>query len=736
MTTRGGLWVMVMWTVVGAAGPLRASEAEDSPKVGLALSGGGALGSAHVGVLKVLEELHVPVHYVAGTSMGAIVGGLYSAGVSPAEMERIFAEIDWRDTFEDRPPRRRVPYRRKVDDQTYLTRFEVGLNGEGFHLPPGLLSGQKLGFKLQELCLRAAGVEDFDRLPIPFRAVATDIESGEMVVLGHGDLAQAIRASMSIPAVFSPIEIDGRLLVDGGLVRNLPVDVVREMGAEVVIAVDVGQPLLTKDELASLARVTNQMIGMQIRKNVQQQAPLADVLIEPDLEGFSGSQFEKALEMVPLGEAAARRAAAALSELAVSEDRFAAHLAAVRRREEPPATVASIQLTLGSTADSKQVLSRVRTRPGDPFDLEAVRRDVERLYETGDYERVGFFLIRTGDDYAVHLEAHDKSWGPNYLRFGLNLFADFEGESSFDLLTSYTMTKLNRLRGELKVQAQLGENPTASAELYQPLSLSQTWFFSAQVQQSTASMLLPAGDGLFAPYRVDAVNGGLDLGLQLGEYAELRLGLTRTIGRSRPRSGSVPAESENALFEQDFDLGGLRFTAVVDQFDNMNFPRHGYFSYLGAFAARESLGSDSDYERLVGFLGGAASRGRHTLLGLANFYSALGSDSPEINSLGGLFSLSGNPPDSITGRYGGSASLLYLYRLFQIPRTVGDGLYVGASFEAGNLWDEQDQVDFGDLRYAGSVYVGVDTAFGPLYFAQGWAEGGETATYLFVGRTF
>ncbi len=707
------------------------------PRIGLVLSGGGALGSAHVGVLKVLEELRIPVDYVAGTSMGAIVGGLYSAGVSPAEMEEIVVEIDWRDMFDDRPPRRELPYRRKVDDQTNLARLEMGFNRGSFQLPPGLISGQKLGFTLQALAVQTAGIDDFDDLPLPFRAVATDIETGEMVVLSRGDLGRAIRASMSIPGVFSPIEIDGRLLVDGGLVRNLPVDVVREMGAEVVIAVDVGAPLLDKDELASLAKVTNQMIGMQIRKNVQEQVPLVDVLIKPELEGFGSGQFARALEMVPLGEEAARGVAAELSKLAVSEERFAAHRERIHRRKKSlPPKVSSVQLTLASTADPQLVFSRITTRAGDPFDLEVIRRDLERLYKSGDYERVDFSLAEADDGTIVFIDAYDKSWGPNYFRFGLNLFADFEGESSFDVLTTYTMTKLNRRRGEFKAQAQLGENPQFSGEFYQPLSLRQTWFLSAQLQQGTASVFSPVGEGLFAPYRVDLLSGILDLGLQLGKYAELRFGLLRSRTHSELRSGTDSVAPANLPAEVDFDLGGYRFSAVVDQFDNMNFPRHGYFVATEYLAARESLGSDVEYERLVTFMGAAATHKRHTILGLSMLYSALGSESPEIYNVGGLFALSGYRTDSIHGRYGGYASLLYLYRLFQMPPTIGDGLYIGGSIEAGNLWNEASQVDLGDLRYSVSLVIGVDTVFGPLYLAQGFSDDGDNPLYLFVGRNF
>jgi NTE family protein len=723
----------------------QASAAQESeraaprPRIGLVLSGGAALGSAHVGVIKVLEEMRVPVDFVAGTSMGAIVGGLYASGVSPAEMEDILATTDWRNLLDDRPPRRHLPYRRKADDQVYLTRFEAGFNHGSFQLPPGLISGQKLGFALQEMALQAAGVEDFDRLPIPFRAAATDLHTGEMVVLRGGDLGKAMRASMSLPGLVSPVEIDGRTLVDGGLARNLPVDLAREMGADVIIAVDVSQPVEEKEKRWTIGSVTGQVIGFQIANNVREQAKSADVMIRPDVDGFGSSEFERGLEMVPFGEAAARGVAAELEKYALPEAEYRARIEGLRRRRSfAGAKVRSVELTQSSTADSKFVMRQVRTRPGDALDLEAIRQDLERLYETGDYERVDLRLRQAGDDFELYIEAIDKPWGPNYLRFGLNVFADLEGESSFDALANYTMTRLNRRRGELKVQVQMGENPTVAGELYQPLSLGQTWFAAVKARQRTTTeyLAVPGAGGAVASYRFDVAEAGADLGLQLSRYAELRLGLINGSTVAEARGGEGSGAPAGLPDEIETDLGGIHFSAIVDQFDNMNFPRDGYFVVTDFIDSREELGADVEYRHLVGFAGLAGTRGRHTVLGMSNFYSALRTDSPEIYTLGGLFRMSGAPPGSIKGQYGGNVTALYLYRFGSLPIGIGDGIYLGGSLEAGNLWAESDEVSASDLRYAGSIALGADTIFGPMYLAAGFSEEGEQALYFFIGRTF
>ncbi|MGK2858006.1 MAG: patatin-like phospholipase family protein [Thermoanaerobaculia bacterium] len=720
-----------------------AAQTEDQPpprpRIGLVLSGGAALGSAHVGVIKVLEEMRIPIDFVAGTSMGAIVGGLYASGVSPAEMETILATTDWRNLLDDRPPRRQLPYRRKVDDQLYLTRFEAGFNYGRFQIPPGLITGQKLGFALQEMALQAAGIRDFDRLPIPFRAAATDLHTGELVVLRGGDLGQAMRASMSLPGIFSPVEIDGRTLVDGGLARNLPVDLAREMGADVIIAVDVSLPHEEKKKLWSIGSVTGQVIGFQIATNVREQLRLADVVIRPDLDGFGSSQFERSVEMVPLGETAARSVASELEKYALPEAEFQARLERIRRpRTFTDAKVRSIQLTQSSTADVRFVMRHVKSRPGDPFVLEAIREDLERLYQTGDYERVDFRLEQVDRDFELYIEAIDKPWGPNYLRFGLNVVADLEGESSFDVLADYTMTRLNRTRGELKLQARLGENPTIAGELYQPLSLRQTWFVAVRALQGSTTEYLPVpvAGGAVAPYRIDVAQVEADVGLQLGRYAELRLGLTHGTSVAEARGGDDSGPPTGLPREIESDLAGIHFTAIVDQLDNMNFPREGYFVVADYLDSREELGADADYQHLAGFVGLAGSRGRHTLLGLSNLYSALDSTSPEIFTLGGLFRLSGAPAGSITGQYGGNLTALYLYRFGDLPLGLGNGIYIGGSVEAGNLWDESEQVSASDLLYAGSLTLGADTIFGPMYLAAGFAEGGEHALYFFIGRSF
>jgi NTE family protein len=577
-----------------------------------------------------------------------------------------------------------------------------------------------------------------------------------MVVLEQGDLARAMRASMSVPAVFSPIKIDGRLLVDGGLVRNLPVDVARQMGADVIIAVDVGGNLAEQEELGSIAKLTGQIVSLMIRRNVEAQYPQADVVIRPDLEGFRSMDFERTLEMVPRGSAAARELAAVLSQYSLDEEDFRKHQERMGKARRRPGVLASVQLTVESTADPRLVLDKVRSRPGDALDVEAIRRDLESLYELGDYERVDFFLTpaeqRTAtkegdqdpaaladesgwtgiDAYDLHIEAHEKSWGPSYLRFGVGLSADLEGESGFNVGTSYTMTRLNRRRGELKLEAQLGEDLLLAAKYYQPFDRAERWFVAPWIDHSTRSVDLAVSEDAFAEYRVDQLRGGIDLGLGLGKYGEVRLGATVGEARGKLRKGP------DLIADRDVGWGGYQLRAVIDQFDDPNFPREGYLLALEAFAARESLGADDRYDRLTVLGGTSVSAGNHTLLALAELNTALGSELPFYDrfALGGLFELSGLRFDSIEGQYGGVGALIYSYRVLQLPSTIGEGIYAGCSVEAGNLWEAESSVSPGDLRYSGSIFVGADTLLGPAYLGLGLSDSGESAWYLYIGRVF
>ncbi len=724
--------LLAVLTVLAAGRVLSAGQTEQArrPRIGLVLSGGGALGLAHVGVLKVLEEMHVGVDCVAGTSMGAIIGGLYAAGYSPGEIEALALRLDWRELLQDRPDRRRLPFRRKVDDLTYLSRFEVGYSDGRLKTPSGLVLGHKLGLELAMLTSRVAAVTAFDDLPLPFRAVATDLDTGAMVVLDHGSLAEALRASMAIPGVFAPARIDGRVLVDGGLVRNLPVDVARAMGAEVVIAVDLGEPLSAQASPESLEGVMGRTSAMMTRLNVEKVLPEVDVLVKPSVTEVGMLDFTEAAEIMPQGEVAAREHVQELRDLAIEGDEWEAFLAR-QRRGAVPLMVDEVAVSAGDAVSSPRLSRLVKTRPGAALDEETLRADVARVYNLGEFEAVEVRLVPAGQTFDVDLKARPKSWGPNLLRFGASVFADLEGQSEFNVLADYTMTGINRVGGEFKTAVQMGQAPLISTELYQPLSDARTFFVAASAQGSQHKTQVQVGDES-VQYRFRLATGMLDLGLQMGRWGEIRLGLVKS-----SLDGEATSHSEAEAPDEKRNDSGISLRCIVDQLDNTAFPKQGYLVGASLYEARTSLGADQDYRKLLVDAFGAATWRRHTLALQVEAGSALSGTLPpgQRLSLGGLFSLSGLPPGEVTGNYGGVASLLYTFRLGQAP-VFFEGLYLGLSLEAGNLWETRREVDLSDLHTSFSVFLGADTAIGPVYLAHGVSDTGKDSLYLYLGRTF
>ncbi len=396
MTRRAATAASACAALLLALAPATADEAPPPrPRVGLVLSGGGALGLAHIGVLAVLEELRIPVDCIAGTSMGGIVGGLYAAGYSPGELEQIAATLDWNELVRDSPDRRHLPYRRKVDDLIYLTRWELGVSKQGIRLPTGLVGGHRLGAQLRLLGLRAVGIDDFDRLPIPFRAVAADAADGSTVVLDHGELASALRASMAVPGLFTPVEREGRLLVDGGVVANLPVDAARAMGAEIVIAVDLGQPLATRERPDSIPGVLAQSLDALSRREVERALADSDIALRPAVTEWGLLDFQAARELIARGAEAARAQLDPLRRLAVDEATWARYLER-QRRSTPAIPIRQLVLEPGPGLPVAAVRRAVRSRPGTDLDAAELAADLDRLWELGEFETVDFELHARG----------------------------------------------------------------------------------------------------------------------------------------------------------------------------------------------------------------------------------------------------------------------------------------------------------------------------------------------------
>ena len=713
---------------------------EAPPTLGLVLSGGGARGLAHIGVLKVLERERIPVVAVAGTSMGAIVGGLYATGMSPAELETALLALDWAEVFARRVDRPHLPLRQKEEDYNFSGALEMGVRDGELRAPQGTVSSRGLEVMLRRLTLPVRHIDQFADLPTPFRAVATDMESGEVRVLTQGDLAQAMRASMSVPALFAPIEWGDRLLGDGGLVNNLPVDVARAMGAQRVIAVNVGTPLSPRKSLTSLVGVTSQMVNILTEQNVKRSLASLwddDLLITPDLSAFGSADFEQAAAIVRAGELAAEAALPRLRAMAVSAPVYAAWQAQRLNMNLPPPRLVGIRFEGSTLTRGERYQAQLTSQVGDPFDSDKAARDARLLAASGDYARVDFRLEPSPVGDILVFELEDKPWGPNYLRVGLDLSTDMAGNSHFNLRLSHNRHWLNRLGGEWRNQLTLGRTPRLFSELYQPLThragTPSDWFVSAwgEALNRPQSLFDPDGNEL-AQLRRRSLTTGLDVGQPWGRHGELRLGLWQQDWRWQ--AGLAPSTLDPTEFGITQRISGLRGLAQVDVLDDANFPRRGWRGRASVFWG-EQRSTDAQVIRLEVDTSRAQSWRQHTLN--LQFRAAAARQGRELlggtYTLGGFGQLSGLRKDQLSGNALLLGRVSWYLSLTDAP-VFTRGWFLGGSLEAGNTWLDARQLSFKGLRWAGSAFVGADTGVGPLYLAVGSAQRGGTALYVFIGR--
>jgi len=719
-------------TALADCGLTTKGESKSRPRIGLALSGGGARGAAHIGVIRVLREQKVPIDCIAGTSMGAIIGGLYASGMSPEEIEQAIDEIDWDSVFDDSTYRADKTFRRKRDDDDFLIKRQLGFSDGKIKMPLGLVQGQKIDFVLSELTLPVALVDNFDKLAIPFRAVAADIVTGEQVVLGSGSLATAIRASMSIAAAMAPVIIDGRMLVDGGIAANLPISVVRQMGADIVIAVDISTPLQSQDEIGSVLSITGQLSGFLTRRNVELEIATlteTDVFIEPELGDIETADFDRIKEAVPTGRKAALENLDRLQELAFPDLVDTERLRANRDPLSTRPVIDFIRLDNQSAFSDEFVTSRVeKFQLGQPLDMEKLELGIARIYGAEVFQKVGFKLVEDGDQTGIEVTVVERDWGPKYLQFGLNIASQAGGENLINASVSHLSTAMNPAGGEWRNTLTLGNETSLSSTFHQPFGRDYRYFVAPKLIIGNTDFTEFQSGNAVRTISVSSAGGELAVGREFGNWGGVQVGARYLTGERDVRVGDPAPLS-------DFDLGEAFLDIAVDRLDNRNFPRHGFLGSIRWTGGRESLGSDIDYDQLsIGF-SGAKSWGRHTLLTGVGYGTTFNGQAPLQRQyrLGGFLNLSGLNPDELTGPHSGIATLAYYRRLGDIALLP---TYIGATAELGNTWQDRSDISLDSSIFAGSVFVGVDSILGPIYLAVGMAEHGQTALYFYVGRTF
>lgn len=711
--------------------PVFAEQDEERLKIGLALSGGGARGGAHVGVLKALEELDIGVDYIAGTSMGAIIGGLYASGYGAEEIEQILIQTDWKKAMTDQPARKDRTMRKKELEYEFLIPYRVGFNKSKFQMPLGAIEGQHLDQLFHKMLLPVVGIHQFDQLPIPFRAVATDLVTGEAVILSGGSLPDVLRASMSVPGIFAPVRIDDRLLVDGGMSNNLPVNVVREMGADIVIAVDISSPLLKEEQLTSIISVTEQLTNFLTRRTTELQIESLgpeDILIVPELGDFSSADFEQAEEIVHLGYEAAVQAQNELMAVARGGG---------RKPVRPPGQsvadyiVQFVDIDNGSVLNDELIRSRLDVELGEPIDLQTLDESVDKIYSLDVFKSVTYNLVTNEKgQQGVVVHARPREWGPNYLQLGLELSSDFAGNSEFKLGLAYTRNALNSLGGELRVVGSMGREGELSFDFYQPIDLEARWFVEPQVYWRQQTYNLWDEDTNIARLQISGLGLELGIGRNLSTTDRLRMDYEFARGDADVITGDLGFPLDGRI-----QIGELRLRYEHDSLNSVWFPTSGMLNRFEYLYASDNLGAASNYQQLManGTLSFSRDKNSVTLNYDAGYSFNDKAPLERWFRLGGFGRLSGLAPDQLTGRHAALANLSYYRRLNNLDLVK---TYAGFTLEAGNVWEFSNEIGFDDLRYGASIFVGAETPIGPVYFAVGHSDNGDNAVYFYVGNPF
>jgi NTE family protein len=707
---------------------------EDRPRIGLALGGGGARGIAHISVMRALEQMKIPVDCVAGTSMGALAGALYASGMSPDEMETLVLSQNWAELFNDQLARPERSLRRKRDDDLVVGMPGVGINSKGLRIATGVMTGKRVMLAFAKFIEPVNTIEDFDNLPIPYRAVAADINTGLPVVIDDGDLALAMRASMSVPGVWPPVVRNGQVLVDGGVARNVPVEEVRAMGADIVIAVDVGTPLATLEADASVVSVVVQLSGFLTDRNTQ--ASLAtlggkDVMIRPPLGNrVSSAAFDQGPLALELGQEGVDAVRPQLAGLGVSDSAYAQHMSLRTGRSTESPVVEFVRLQNQSRYSDAFLMQFIDVPIGQPLDAQSLQQQLYVLFGFNTLSRSTYEVTKEDGKVGVVLHVEEKAQGPNYVELGLSTSSDFEGTFDFNVRVGVLTSPINDSGGETRALLQLGDETTLLGEYYQPFGDRARYSFLVRGQYYDRKINQFDDDGNKLNV-IGAAQVGVQgvVGREFGNFGALLVGLRRFTGNAEVISGdpSIP--------DYDFDIGETFIEASLDRADSVFFPRQGYTARLRYLFSRESLGADDDFDQLE--FGGiyAHSFGDHSVQVGARYNATVAGEAPPQNQYraGGFMRLVGFTSNQLVGQ---NFAMLMTGYTYKIGEVFGQKALVGGTLEYGNVWQERSDIDVSDSILNGSAYFGIDSWIGPILLGAGAREGGDYTLFLEIGHRF
>lgn len=710
------------------------AEQGSRPRIGLVLGGGGARGAAHIGALRVLDEMRIPVDCVAGTSMGALIGATFAAGTTPAEIERQVLAINWSKTVGSEGQRDRTPINRKLASATYTNNLDFGLKNGSVRGSGGLLRTQGIEDVLRSLVSDARLTRDFDDLPIPFRAIATDMLAGEMVVLEKGDLAVAMRASMSVPGAFSPVIMDGKILSDGGLMRNLPVDIVRGLCADVVIAVSLSSPSPVADDLASAVTLAGRALDVMI--NANQNAQIAtltdrDVSIVVPMGDIGSSAFERIPDAVPLGREAARAQAEKLRRYALPEEAYLAWRTGIDRPGSTKIRLAEVKIKGLKRVNPDYVRAQLNSVvPGQEVTTEQIIDDTGRIYALGDFEKVEYHLSGSADARTLEIIAQEKSWGPDFLRFDLGVAGTVGDDLQALVRADHHRTWLNRRGGEWRNTVQLGHQTRLQTSLYQPLDMRQRFFVQSLADFDRELQDVYDDGDRVARYVLREAFGQLNLGMNLGTRAQARAGLRRGWLNTSRETGSPLLPELDESSESSLILG-----LMYDTRDVVALPTRGSFLNLRYVDSGNWLGGEQDFEIAEGVVTRSFPWRGDSLSFIVGGGADLDGTLPptEQFALGGIQTFPGLRSGELRGESYWFAGTNYAWKLADIQSLFGQALYAGFRLNAGRIGGRIDNVDDGTL-YGAAVSLTGRTPAGAFLLTLGYVDNDSWQLQFAIGR--
>ena len=705
------------------------------PRIGLVLSGGGAKGFAHIGVIAELERRHIPVDVIAGTSMGAVVGSMYAIGNDAGQIRAIASSIDWESVFNDRLRRNDLSFRRKREVRDILLDARLGLVDGKPALPRGVLGGQRLFATVQEILAPWRATENFDRLPIPFRAVAADIVTGNPVVMGSGNLSTAVFASMSIPAGFPPVKREGLLLVDGMIADNLPIDAARAMGVDVIIAVDVGEPpRASPDRINSAIDVLAQMQSLlgwdAIRR---QRASIAgrDVLIDPDITGLSVTGFNNYELGIQRGREAAQKIGDKLAALSVSDAQWAAYLAERKARTDPAAIrIDAVKLVNTSIIPDRTIAPLITTLAGDRLDGSRMADDVAQIFKLDAFDRVDYSIDIKPAGNTLVVNAQGSRTSEKYFMAGMTLATNFGKTSTFDAAIGFTDRNFLGTGAEWRGFARVGNDVLFDVSVYKQIG--NLFVEPLAYYEKYSSLIVQQGSNAdTALVQVHGGGAGVDGGIVFGNWGELRIG-ARLGGLNPSESGLGAAIPPGWLTDTSIRLG---FT--IDTLDALAFPREGIFAQAQITDHVAALGGQFRRRTVGAYVQKPVGFGATTVVFGGRLGTTGGGRTDILGdyALGGFLNLSGLRRNSLVGQQLLFGRAVAFHRISGKAPILDLPIYIGGSLEAGNVWSRSSDISLGGLRTAVSGFVAADTPIGPLWFAAG-QSGSDTSIYIVLGRVF